>query len=395
MLKDLITGKTAHGDSCERLETEIRERYGVPHALCLPQERLGIHLAVRHLVMPGKKVVLSPYTIADAINMVIVAGCVPVFADIDRATTNVSAAEIERLIDDQVGGVIVTHLHGIACEIEKIAELCRRNGIPLIEDCAQAFGARLNGKMLGSFGDAGIFSFGMYKSVTSFYGGMLVTHRSTLDREARHELASKPYMPLSRLGGKICKAMLTDVSTWPVLFKTIVYWIFRFGYLNGIRTINNVVTVELDTSRKRSLPDGYLCRMRPSQARMVLRQLPLIDELTATRVRYARIYHQGLRGLPDLVIPPFRADGSSVYNYFPVQYRERVALVKWMMLHRRDVAVQHLKNCAALPSFAPEHRDCPNADSAANETILLPNYPSYGENEVHRNVEIIRAFFNA
>lgn len=393
VLKDLVTGMTGAGRGIEELERAVCERIGVPQAICVPQARVGIYLAIKALIKPGQKVVLSPYTIADVINMILCAGGVPVFADIDRPTTNVSAAEIEKLVDAQTGAVMVTHLHGIPCEIERISAFCRSRNIPLIEDTAQAFGAKVNGKALGTFGDAGIYSFGMYKNVTAFFGGMIVANNQAMAARIREEMKSFPLQPLPTLLAKIRKALFTDVATWPPLFRAAVYWIFRFGYLHDVHAINKIVTVELDTSRKDRIPQSYLCRMLPMQARMVLKQLGQLDENSAIRIRHSKLYHEGLKDLPELIIPPFRDDGSHIYNYFPVQYKDRKALIRWMMLHRRDLAVQHLNNCAALPSFAPEFRDCPNADLTANQTILLPNYPSYGESEVLKNVAAIRAFF--
>src|SRR4029077_11796279 len=107
-------------------------------------------------------------------------------------------------------------------------------------------------------------------------------------------------------------------------FKSSVYWLFRFGYLHDIESINKRATAELDTSRKTVIPSNYLCRMRPTQARMILRQLPLVDRHAEVRIRYARMYYEGLRDLPGLIIPPLREDGSNVYNYFPIQYPQRV-----------------------------------------------------------------------
>jgi dTDP-4-amino-4,6-dideoxygalactose transaminase len=126
---------------------------------------------------------------------------------------------------------------------------------------------------------------------------------------------------------------------------------------------------------------------------MVLRQLDQLDQNSATRIRYAKLYYQGLKDIADLIIPPFREDGSHIYNYFPIQYYDRKELVRWMMKHGRDLAVQHLKNCASLPSFAPEFQECENAELTANQVILLPNYPSYGEAEVKKNNVGIRNFF--
>ena len=275
----------------------------------------------------------------------------------------------------------------------RIAAICRARNIPLIEDAAQSFGARVQGKALGTFGDVGVYSFGMYKNVTAFYGGMVVAHDKRLYEPCGLNSIGCRIMPIGMLLQKASKALFTDVSTMPPLFKSMVYWIFRYGHLHDIRAINKFVTVELDTSRKKGLPPMYLRRFLPAQARMVLRQLDHVDEYAAIRIRYAKLYHEGLSNLPGLLIPPFRDDGSYVYNYFPIQYRDRAALVRWVMEHRRDMAIQHLKNCASLPSFAPEYRDCPNAELTAAQVILLPNYPSYGEESVRQNIAVIRRFF--
>ena len=79
------------------------ERLGVPHAQCIAKARVGIYVAIRALIQPGQKVVLSPYTISDVINMSVCAGGVPVFADLDPDTCNVSADEIDRLVDSDTG----------------------------------------------------------------------------------------------------------------------------------------------------------------------------------------------------------------------------------------------------------------------------------------------------
>src|SRR4029077_19251786 len=91
------------------------------------------------------------------------------------------------------------------------------------------------------------------------------------------ELERVPYMPLGMLLPKAIKALVTDVVTTPALFKTLVYWLFRFGYLHDVRAINRFVTVELDAARKTALPPIYLRRFLPAQARMVLRQLGRVD----------------------------------------------------------------------------------------------------------------------
>src|SRR4029077_9946535 len=118
--------------------------------------RVGIYLAIKHLIRKGQKVVLSPYTISDVVNMVLCAGGIPLFADIEEGgSCNIDAdAVIDLLeIEDNIGAVMVTHFYGLVCNIAPILTACRAKGIPLIEDAAQAFGASLDGKPAGALAD--------------------------------------------------------------------------------------------------------------------------------------------------------------------------------------------------------------------------------------------------
>ncbi len=380
------------GDSCRELETAI-EQSGIDHAICVAKARVGIFLAVRAIVQPGQKVVLSPYTISDVINMVICAGGVPVFADLERKTCNIDPAEIERLVDSDTGAVLVTHLHGLACDMERITAICRERGVPLIEDAAQAFGTRFAGQLVGSFGDAGIYSFGMYKNVNSFFGGMVVTPRGDLAGRLRTEVKGFPPQEIGYYLSKVMSGVASDVATWPPLFKSFTYPVFRYGFLHDVALLNQQVSVDVDPRMKRELPESYLRRLTPLQARLVLKQLAGVEEGVRARIRTAEHYHQSLRDVPELLLPPLRSDASHTYNYFPIQVPDRDALLRHMMRERRDVAAQHLKNCADLPCFEEFRRDCPRARETARSVVLLPTYPRYARDQRQRNVDAIRSFF--
>jgi dTDP-4-amino-4,6-dideoxygalactose transaminase len=393
-MRDLLSRRLHRGDEVATLEAAICSSWDVGHAIAMPQARVGIYFALKGTIKPGDSVIMSPYTIADVVNMVIAAGGRPVFADIERSTCNIDPNEVNRLIDDETGAVLITHLHGLAAEAETISEICRSKGVPLIEDAAQAFGAKSNGRRIGTIGDVGVFSFGTYKNISAWYGGLVVTEDDGLADYIRQEIESFEYQTAGFLQKKIRFGAMTDVLTSPPIFSLATFWIFRFGALKDIEWINRFVRTELDTRRHDDFPDRYRQRLTPYQARLVLAQLEKVDADSRTRIESARIYHEAFSGRDDLILPPFRDDMSHIYTYYPIQHEEQDELLKWLMYRNRDVGAQHLKNCADLDSFAEFQRYCPNARATARSVVLLPTYPRYGINEVEKTAEAVIEFLD-
>jgi dTDP-4-amino-4,6-dideoxygalactose transaminase len=120
-----------------------------------------------------------------AITPILYQTAIPVFADVDPLTYNMTAATIARKITRRTRAVMVTHLFGNPCDMDPIVALCREKGIRLIEDCAQAFCATYKGKPVGTIGDIGCFSLQQTKHITAGEGGMVVTRDETLWRRAR------------------------------------------------------------------------------------------------------------------------------------------------------------------------------------------------------------------
>lgn len=394
-LKDLIFGRFNKGPDVEKLEKALAQKFEVSYAVCVPQNRVGAYFVIKNLIKPGQEVIMSPYTVADVVNMVICAGGVPVFADIDQRSTNINPDKIEQLINNNTGAVMITHLHGIAAPSHKILEICRGHNLPLVEDAAQAFGGKEAGKRLGTIGDAGIFSLGMYKNINSWYGGAVVSENKELIDTIRSEINQYAYQTPKFIFKKILKGLMLDLFTCPIIFRPLTYWIFRYGFLHDISLINRLVEIELDLKLKDKIPLKYLARYTPFQARLAFSQLGRIDEEIAVRNKKAALYREGLRNIPELTLPSEPADKDSTYVYpvFPIQYKDRSALLKWLMLRKRDVAAQHLRNCADLPAFSMFYRDCPIARKTANEAVLLPTYPRYPDSEIRKNIEVIRSYF--
>lgn len=396
-----VLGQRSRHDTedIEKFEKALCERFGVGHAICVYQCRVGIYLAVKALIKPGQEVILSPYTVADVINMVIFAGGRPVFADLDRETCNMSSSDVERLIGPETGAVLITHLHGLAADAHDIKEICDRFEVPMIEDCAQAFGVEERGKPVGTIGDVGVFSFEMHKNISTWLGGGVVSDRKDIIDSCRAALKDFTRSPLPGLRRKVKAGVINDVARAPVIFQMLTYPVLRYGYLKKIDAIKNKsLRKPQESAPATELPDVYKSRYTSFQARIAMSQLGNVDSDIQTRIENGLLYYEGLKDIDQLILPPVQSERSNTllsntFLWFPIQYSEREDLMKFMFEKGRDVAAGHFFNCADAPRYKEFQRDCPNTRKIEKELLYLPTYPGYSRREVERNIEVIREYF--
>jgi dTDP-4-amino-4,6-dideoxygalactose transaminase len=171
------------GTFVHKLESEFAARYGRKYAHACSSGSAAVHVAVGAInPNPGDEIVTTSITDMGALTAILYQGAIPIFCDVDPDSYNVTAETIEKRITDRTKAVIVTHLFGIPCEMGPIMELCNRRGIPVIEDCAQAFDATYEGKAVGTFGKIGCFSFQQGKHMTTGEGGMVISDDADLAR---------------------------------------------------------------------------------------------------------------------------------------------------------------------------------------------------------------------
>jgi perosamine synthetase len=384
--------RTHQGDDIAALEAIVEKRLGMPYAIAAPQCRVALYLVIKNTIEPGQDVVMSPYTIYDVVNMVNCAGGRPKFCDVREETCNLDPAALRCAIDKNTGAVIVTHLHGMASDLDEIARLCSEHNVPLVEDAAQAYGAELKGRPIGSYGESTVLSFGRAKNINAFFGGMAVTRNAKVAEGIRREIDSWPLMAEANLGKRVLSCAITDVSTWGPVFNLLTFPVFRYAAVHDVEKVNRVVQTENEPVRRDSFPDKYRCRMTPLQARLAVAQHETLDSDTAHRQRLAEIYREGLKDLNSVGLPKLDAESTHIYLAFPIAVDDRMALVKYIMAHGHDVAIQHYHNTADLDCFKDFFADCPVARRLSKSVVLLPTYPGYTEKEAHGLVSLIRDY---
>ena len=311
----------------------------VAHCCSVANGTDAIELALRALgVGAGDKVA----TVANAgmytSTAILSIGGIPFFLDVDLVTKTVMKSEIERAIQQRVKAIVVTHLYGQAqLDISEIATICKYAGVVLLEDCAQAHGARINGRKVGSFGDAGCFSFYPTKNLGALGDG----------------------------GAVVC----SDAE----IFQNVKY-LRQYGWTSKYKV---------------ELPNGRNSRLDELQAAVLSEFLPYLDSWNLRRREIASKYSQ-LITHPAVILPLERGE-DYVAHLFVVRSIERDRLSEY--LRRLNIATDvHYP----VPDYhQPLFGNCfstlrlPNTECLAQETLTLPCYPEMAEADVEMVISAI------
>ena len=175
---------TNNGPYVQEFEKRIAEEAGVKHCVAMTNATIALEIVVRALDIRGEVIVPSLTFIATA-HALLWQHITPVFCDVDAETFTLDPDRIEELLTPQTSAIVGVHLWGRPCRIDKLTELAQRHNLKLIFDAAHAFGCTVNGKMIGSFGDAEVFSFHATKFLNTFEGGAVVTNNDELAAKLR------------------------------------------------------------------------------------------------------------------------------------------------------------------------------------------------------------------
>lgn len=265
------------GRECLQFESEYAQYVGVRHAITLANGTLALELALYALgVGPGDEVVVPSRTFIASASCVVARGATPVVAEVDPVSQNLTADTIRAVLTPRTRAIVAVHLAGWPCEMGPIMALAREHGLYIVEDCAQAHGARYQGRPVGSFGDVAAFSFCQDKIIsTGGEGGMLLTNNTPLWEKA---WAYKDH-------GKSYDA------------------VFRREHAPGFRWLHESF--------------GSNWRMTEMQAAIGRLHLGKLDEWVAVRRSHAAILEEGFATIPGLRLTPEAADVKHAhYRYY-------------------------------------------------------------------------------
>lgn len=332
-------GQFILGPQVESFEREFADYTGVRHAIAVANGTDALVLSLKGLgIGPGDEVITSPFSFFASAEAIDLAGATPVFADILPDSFTLDPDSVAQHITARTRAIIPVHIFGQACDMAPIAALARRHELAIVEDCAQACGARDGDQRVGALGDAGAFSFYPTKVLGCYGdGGMITTNSDAANEHIRR--------------------------------------------LRNHGAIRPFIHVEIGTNS----------RLDEIQAALLRIKLRGLEQDIAARREVAAAYAERLAGLP-LTLPAPRSAAAHVYNLYTIRSARRDALRDAFVEQRIGHSLcyplgLHLQEVYRRLGYAPG--SLPVCEQATREAISLPAYPGMPRTDIERICDVI------
>lgn len=311
------------GPEVKTFEKNVADFLGSKHSIGVNSGTDALLIALRAAgIGKGDEVITTPFTFFATAESIVMAGAKPVFADICPDDFNIDPQKIKDAITDDTKAIMPVHLFGKPADMKSILEIAGNNGLQVIEDCAQSFGATIDGQQTGSLGNAGAFSFFPTKNLGGFGdGGLIITDDDQIADQAR----------MLRVHGAKKK------------------------YHNQVM--------------------GYNSRLDTIQAALLNVKLKYINEFNKKRREIAGRYIEHLNEVDELVLPDL--NNGHVYHQFTIRVKNglRDSLHKALDNAGISTMIYYPVPCHQLPVFEGQYGSYPVSEQAAEEVLSLPIWP--------------------
>jgi len=367
------------GDSVEPFEKAVASYIAVADAVTVPSGRAGFRFLFDSLgIEPGAEVICSAFGYPVVPFIVKSLGYDLRFVDCEMHTLGMDPKLLAEACTENTAAVIATHLYGVPCQVREIADICARTNTKFIEDCAHCYGASVGGKKIGSFGDAGCFSFETSKVINTMGGGIVTLSDPEVGKRLRELAAQEPRNGMKWLARRLSKTTFEATVTNRLLFNLGVYQMLSIassGDSNEDRFASGYQGDEVSLKGKMGRYTNY-------QARLGLRQLETIEARNQRRTDNAERLIDQIDGKIPLQ-KPMSTNPGDYANFMLVSVLAANLSELAAALLKKGVDTKHLymRDCSRM--FEGE-QPFPNAARAEKEVLHLPAYPEMSAPDVDR-----------
>lgn len=373
------------GPSIAQVETELEKYFHTQSATTFDSGRSALYFALKSLdIHKGDQVLVQAYTCGVVSNAIIWSGASPQYIDVKNDCT-MDPEDLKKKITPQSKVLIIQHTFGIPADLEKILKIAQDHNLQVIEDCAHVIGGKYKGKMLGTFGDIGMLSFGADKAISCGRGGALITSNSALSQKIKQFQSELSVPPLA----VTLKQLLT--------FK--IFFFFKPLYNLGIGKFVLAASkrlhlltriIEKNEKQGHNLP-FYPSLLANALSSILLLQLKQVEFFNECRLKWTQKYKEhfpsSFLGEKDIFLLRFPLFVARPRHLHEAAKQEGILLGDW---YNAPIAPQDMRKDKM--QYMPG--SCPNAEKLAEQSINLPIHFRMTQKDFERVVKIIRTYAN-
>jgi dTDP-4-amino-4,6-dideoxygalactose transaminase len=361
--------------------SDLQDRLGIRHLFLVSSGRAALTVLLEAMQADSERreVVIPAYTCFSVPSAVARAGLTIRLCDVDPETLDLDLNTLVRLDLTRVLAIVPSGLYGLPGELTELEMIARAFGTCLIDDAAQCLGATKDARQCGTFGDAGFYSLGRGKGITTMGGGILVTDRDDLARRIDEGVRRLP-RPSAR---EVCTAVGSSLI-YSGMLRPSRYWM-----------VDRVPFLSLGGSYFE--PDFAMTQLSSYQRRLAEQVLPLVDSYNKVRRDHADHLRSGLQGAEGIALPRAVAGASPVYLRFPILTRDaahRATLLGGLREAGIGASASYPTAVGDIPGIdrylAPGQEPCPAASAIATRILTLPTHSWVTALDVESMVAIIR-----
>ena len=345
-----------------------------------------------------RKILVNSLTLFEIINVIIYSGFIPVFVDNKHNSleTQIDLKSIEFDLNE-IAAIVITHLNGANKNILQVktqvdTHNLNKDKIFLIEDCAVAFGSKIDNKYVGSFGHFSFFSFNIMKNITSYTGGLL------LDNYKQIKFDHSKYKQLTKLLvlKKALFVFMLQLLNTKILFP-FFFQLIKFSHKQSFNFFLKKYRTDFEVIIQNKFPDKFRYLMHNLQKKILFKQFKNVDAKQIGRIDKSNIYHDGLKTIKDLYFPQTDFSKKSIFIDFPIictskSIKEKLFL--YLLDKGIDVKNYYYKNCSEEEVYKPNNLTCLNSKSLSECILMLPVHEDIKLKYQKKIITSINNFYN-
>jgi dTDP-4-amino-4,6-dideoxygalactose transaminase len=401
------------GRAVLKLEEEFKKYLGVKYAFSFNSGRSALLAILKALdLKKGEEVLAQAFTCNAAVNPIIWSGLKPVYLDCDEDTFNIDPKDLLRKITPKSKVVMIQHTFGLPAfashygasagkpaEINEVLEICRKNNLILIEDCAHALGAEYNGQKVGAFGKAGFFSFSRDKVISSIYGGMAVTNDSSLAKRIQQAQDKFGYPSFFWVFQQLLH---------PILVNWIVLPIYNFLDLGKIFLILSqwlhLLSKAVHRKEKRGEKPAYFPKSLPNGlALLVLNQFKKLDKFYQHRQEISKFYYEALKnssfGISENLSPEILKRKNIKHSFlrFTIKHKKAHEII-YQAWNKKNILIGDWYTSPIAPDDTNLEKMsyrmgmCPKAEKLSKITLNLPTHINISPEKAQKIINFLKKF---